>query len=207
MKAKQKKFKIVKILITIIVALGLLCGIGWFVNHETAKQETPQTGNEEVDIALEDETPTQAEAEVDPNEGYLVVQEWGLRFKVPESLTDVRYAIHDNDLAFFARPAGSDVQYRPDYDEFKSGYYTHAMGMLYRSTDSTKLVIETLREGTKIGDYYYYTAWAFSGLATGVGACFSTYGDDKSNCELTGSVFTSINMGEKALLNTIELAQ
>ena len=204
MKTNQKNLKIIKIII-IIITISLLCIASWFLGHRTAQQKFSRPNTEETNIILEDEKLAQTEA--NPNEGYLVVKEWGLRFKIPNGLTDVRYAIHEDKLAFFAKPVDKNVQYRANYDEYIDGYYSYAIGMLYRSTDSKKPKLDFYVDGKKIGDYYYYTAWSFNALATGVGACFGIYGDEESNCELERPVFELINTSNDSLLRTIELAQ
>ena len=66
------------------------------------------------------------------------------------------------------------------------------------------------QEGKKVGDYYYYTSWAFSSLATGAG-CQGLYGDSNdSACETESKAFALVNGNDgnkQALLYTIELAQ
>lgn len=197
MKNNQKGFTIVEVLIVLLV-IGLIGGATWYVLQSKDKK-SPATNTSQ--------TQQEASKETDTNEGYLVVKEWGLRFKTPSGLSDVRYTVHDDRVDFFAKPADSSVQYRSDYDKFENGRSQYATGVLYRSTGSTKpLVGDTTTEGKKVGDYYYYTAWSFSGLATGA-ACVGLYGDDVSSCEPEVTAFRLVNQGDTALLNTIELAQ
>lgn len=130
-----------------------------------------------------------------------------MRFKIPSGLTDVKYKIRGDTVAFFAKPAGSNVQYVTDYEKYEDNNFRYATGVLYRSTSSTKpFGGDYLREGKLIGDYYYYTNWAFSSLSTGAG-CQGLYGDSESNCLVESTAFQLINQGDAALLNTIELAQ
>lgn len=205
MKNNQKGFSAVEAIVVIVIVV-LLGVIGWLVydrNHnKPAKTANTQT-TQKTDTKQDTTKP-------DPNAGYLVVKEWGLRFKTPSGLADVRYAIHndtDDKLAFFAKPADSNVQYTKDYDAYANGNFTYATGVLFRSTEATKNLNDTTIAGKKLGNYYYYTNWAFSGLATGAG-CHALYGDSSdASCQLELKAFNLVNKGDTALLNTIELAQ
>ena len=200
MKANQKGFGIVEIIIVLVV-ISLLGVLGWVI-YNRQKDGTSEVSNTQQ----KEETPKPETMKPDPNEGYLVVKEWGLRFKSPSGLTDIKYTIHGDTASFFAKPTGSSVQYRADYDKFEDGNSRYALGNLYRSTSSTKPFSgDMTREGKEIGDYYYYTSWAFSSLATGAG-CVGLYGDSDSACQTEQTAFQLVNQGDAALLNTIELA-
>lgn len=207
MKNNQKGFSVFEI-ITVIAIVGLLAVVGWLVYD----RQKSKTGDKPVTLASTQPTvtPKQDTKKTDPNEGYLVVKEWGLRFKTPSGITDVKYVIHDNILAFFAKPTGSSVQYIANYEKYADGNFEYATGVLYRSTSSTKPIVDDLTvQGKKIGDYYYYTNWAFSHLSSGA-ACQGLYGDGESACEAESKAFTLINGNDgnkAALLLTIELAQ
>jgi prepilin-type N-terminal cleavage/methylation domain-containing protein len=208
MKSNQKGFSVVEILIVIVV-VGLLSAVGWLV-YDRQKNKVDDKPVTHTSTTQKEETPKQETAKPDPNAGYLVVKEWGLRFKTPSGLTDVKYVIHDDTLAFFAKPTGSNVQYVTDYEKYADSNFRYATGVLYRSTSSTKLFAgDMTREGKKVGDYYYYTNWAFSSLATGAG-CQGLYGDSDSACETESKAFALVNGNDgnkQALLYTIELAQ
>ena len=123
----------------------------------------------------------------------------------------IKYGIHYYTIYFFAKPTGSNVQYVPDYEKYADKNFRYATGVLYRSTSGTKQFAgDTTREGKKVGDYYYYTSWAFSSLATGAG-CQGLYGDSNdSACETESKAFALVNGNDgnkQALLYTIELAQ
>lgn len=205
MKQNQKGFGAVEILIVIVV-VGLLGTVGWLV-YDRQKTKTPDSKPAAQSSTQQKETAvTQPTQKTDPNEGYFVVKEWGLRFKIPSGLTDVKYTIHGDTVAFFAKPTGSSVQYRADYDKYAEGRSQYATGNLYRSKESTNNERGFATEGKKVGDYYYYTSWAFSSLATGA-ACVGTYGDAESNCKPEGTAFQLVNQGDTALINTIEIAK
>jgi hypothetical protein len=193
------KNHIILIAFTIILAVA---GISVFttgpknIQDKTKKETTTKSNYEEK----------QPDPEPDLNAGYFVVQEWGLRFKVPSGLEDIRYSISGDTLAFYGKPAGSNVQYVADYDKFEEGIPTHALGVVYRSDQPTKPYMSDSVEGKKLGDYYYYTDWAFSGLSSGVGLS-GIYGDNEEAYSQEMPVFNLINQGDSSLINTIELAQ
>lgn len=204
MEVNQKGFGVVEILIVIVV-VGLLGVAGWMV-YNRQKSKTSEASSTQAST-IQDRTSSDEAKKTDPNEGYLVLKEWGLRFKVPGGLTDVQYTLHGDTAGFFAKPVNSDIQYVNDYDRYENGNFRYATGVLIRSKDSTKpFAAETTREGKKVGDYYYYTSWAFSNLATGAG-CVGLYGSAPSTCQIENQAFQLVNQGDGALLNTIELAQ
>jgi prepilin-type N-terminal cleavage/methylation domain-containing protein len=189
----NKAFSAIEIImaITIVAILALL---GWVYYNSQNKTSTQQS------------TSTQTTTQTDPNEGYFVVKEWGLRFKVPAGLTDVNFSIHDNTLAFFAKPTGFDVEYVNSYNEFYKDKFTHAAGVLHRTTDSYVMVMGEKKDCKKVGNFYYYTSWSFAAAATGVGPNF-IYGDNKAGLDAEYTVFNLINNGDTALLNTIEASK
>lgn len=195
MKVNQKGFGFVEVIIAIVI-IGLIGVIGWLVYDRLANQDSEATN-----------TQTTNESTEANNEEYFVLREWGLRFKVPSGLTDIRYIIHDDTAAFFAKPSDHAVQYTDDYDKYEDGVFKYSIGVLYRSNDSTKTFAgDMTREGKKVGDYYYYTNWAFSSLATGAG-CVGLYSDNEIDCNAESKAFDLVNQGDTALLNTIELVQ
>ncbi|MCA9325028.1 hypothetical protein KDA23_03110 [Candidatus Saccharibacteria bacterium] len=146
---------------------------------------------------------------------YLVVKEWGIRFKVPKGLSDVKYQLFDGKdsdehLAVYAKPSSGSVDYRSDYLAVTTGSTPrpkYALGIVDRSGDKYKeddggnLTLA----GKKVGDYYFYTSWAFSSRATGAG-CTALYGGSTDKlCSSESVAFKLVNQGKDALLNTIEL--
>jgi hypothetical protein len=202
MKCKNEKgFGVVEILITTLIIL-LLVFVGWFT-YSHHKNNTPS--NNKASTQKQKTNMTQTSLVPDSNKNFFVVKEWGLSFNAPSGISDIRYAINSDTLAFFAKPAGSSFQYRSDYDKYQDHNFTYALGVLYRSKVATMDKQGDNINGKKIGSYYYYTEWSFSSLATGA-ACVDIYGDsNESNCLAAAQVFQLINQGDKSLLNSIAI--
>jgi hypothetical protein len=202
-KLNQKGFTGFEIVLLVLVLAAL--GFAGYTVWQKNKPDNQAT----TTVLTEQAQDKEVSQKNDPNEGYLVVKEWGLRFKAPAGLTDVKYVVQGDTTAFYAKPAGSSVQYRSDYEKFEDGRFRYAIGVLYRKTEA-KSVDDTAHdlttEGKKVGGYYYYTKWAFSSLATGAG-CQGLYGDGDSECQTESVAFQLVNQGDKALLNTIEQAK
>ncbi len=204
-------FGIIELLVIVLV-VGLL-GTMAYLYMGQQKSLTKNTTTATASVASQKNTGTPAQP-TDPNAGYLVVKEWGLRFKVPSGLTNVQYKIFpktaqsDDTLAFYAMPAGHTLSYASDFESNTTGVTPdHALGVVYRSSDATKQAYGNVVSGKKLGNYYYYSAWSFSGLASGA-SCVSLYAlPVAQDCPLEQIAFPLVNQGPTALLNTIELAQ
>ena len=202
-KSNQNGFAAVETVLVVII-LGIVGFTGWFVLHsQKATDKTlANTGNSSAP-SQKNSTPTTASKQ-DSNKGYRVVKEWGLRFKIPSGLTDVGYIVAGDTASFYGKPIGSDVQYSTPQ---------RTVADLFRSTDSTKDKLDTTVQGKKVGSYYYYTGWSFSGLATGAG-CEGLFTNDPQvgdgpSCPAENTVFHLINGtgSDKGMLGTIELAE
>lgn len=197
----NKGFGIAVVVITVLViaVLGLTGYIVWGRSNNSVGNDVPRTDTSKT-------VQTEPVPDKDPNEGYFLVKEWGLRFKVPESLKDVRYKIKGDTLAFYAKPIDLKYDYVKNYDQVdNSGSFPLANGVIYRSKDSKNNARGEDVEGKKIGDYYYYTAWSFSGLATGA-ACMTLYdmSNDEEQCLENNKAFSLVN---QELIKSIELAK
>ena len=196
----------VVIVLLVLAVVGLA---GYIVWDGAGADDGLSTTSQQTSSVQTSTTPTDSLPTKDPNEGYFVVKEWGLRFKVPPSIFDVRYKMGDtlegDTLAFYAKPTGLKYDYVKDYDQVSdSGFFSLANGVIYRSKESTKDKIGIVVEGKKIGDYYYYTAWSFIGLATGA-ACLPLYEiSDQELCEEVHKAFRIVN---DDFIKSIELAK
>jgi hypothetical protein len=198
------------------VVLGLLGGAGWFARQRTNKAEEPKVATQST--AKKTVQPEKEVAsEPENNEGYLVVQDWGVRFKIPSTLTSVEYRVYGEKVVLYAKPAGYTVTYRADYEKVSADNFAqYALGTLYRSTEAVMSANNPKETaGKKLGNYYYYTAHAFSSLATGAGTTglyFTPTCDQDSrnsaDCDMfmqaESKAFQAMNQGDTALLNTIE---
>lgn len=205
LKNNQSGLAHVAVILLAVVVIGVVGFAGWKVWDSTRTDSSTQSTTPTTTSATTD---TSQEPTVDPNEGYLVIKQWGLRFKTPSGLTGVKYVINDDTVAFYAKPKGANVEYVGNYDKLENGSPKYALGVLVRSTASSKTIasVGIKVEGKKLGDYYYYTHHAFSSTSTGAG-CLGLYGDDTTSCTQEASAFKLVNEGSTALLNTIELAK
>jgi type II secretory pathway pseudopilin PulG len=159
MRKNEKGFSAVEALIVLVI-VGLIGCVGWYVWQS-------QNNNEKTNSSLKtNNTQSNSEQAKGQNTGLLVMKEWGLQFKIPNSLTDVQYRIDGDTAAFFAKPSDANVDYRSDYDKFENEHYTFALGLLYRSKEATQERPVRTVAGKKLGNYYYYTSHSFNGLAT-----------------------------------------
>lgn len=146
MKENSKEIGFGTIGIIIAVVVVVLVGFGsWRIYDVNKSKTTTQTA------ANQDETPPKNQtSQLNPNEGYVVIKEWNVRFKPVEGLEGVEYF----------RPSGSEK----DSFTFTTVAMANAasgcspssggivVGLVTRSKE-----VEPLYGGVlaKIGDYYY----------------------------------------------------
>lgn len=213
MKQTQKGFSVIETLLLVAVVV-LIGALGWlFFNQQILKNGQKNT----ADALANKESDATTVTKSDLNKGYLVVKEWGLRFKVPDGLTDIRYFIQDDVLSLYAKPKGYNVEYRSDYNNPTDGA-EYSLESVIRSNDSSKSKLEQQVSGKKLGDKYYYTRSAFSALATGVAmqplffddACVkedASKGPLSERCEKLYEPYGVAFVSVKELVNSIELSK
>jgi len=76
---------VVIIIILIIAILGVLGYVAW--NNLLAPKSNSQTAQNDTKSPQVPEKNTVD----DPNKGYLVLKDWGVKFQIPDGLTDVKY--------------------------------------------------------------------------------------------------------------------
>lgn len=211
----KNSYKLVITILSIVVVgmIGLCLFLVQKISEVDNKYGTLQSG---LDESVSDVN-TKAVVSISPvmtnnvspaeeSKNYLMVKEWGLKFEIPEDLTNIKYII-DGDTAYFvAEPADQSFSY---VTGINSLIKSDAMAVLYRKTNSSQEGMEKTIEGKKVGSYYYYTAWSFSGTASGVGvqgtifgADFNRYNqEDQKIADKANEVFNSLNK----MLNTIEV--
>ncbi len=229
-KSMKSSLKQLEILMTLSI-IGLILAVGWLfydkqrsldkltkaidaISTTIKKDTTNKVTTPVTDTANTTDTSTKADANntankttTDPNAGYLVVKEWGLRFKVPAGLKDVEYFISGDSISFFGKPTKYDVSYALDYrQQGDHDLWNYASGYLQRDTKSKVITTSGERYGKKLGDYYYYTAWAFSSTASG-SALHGLFGESQANLDAELEAFQLISTNKDSLLNSIELAQ
>lgn len=133
----MKRFGVI-VLIVVILAAGLV-GYNKYVKDDTPKKT---------------ETISQTNKQNDPTEGgrYLVIKEWGVRFKVPEGLKNPSYTYNSE----FDYPS-----IKVPKIEALSGCDTKNIFAISRGKAGDRLVdqqIESSQDTAKAGDYYYFIA-------------------------------------------------
>lgn len=208
---KDNKWKTIAISSLVLLVFVLICFIALIYFNISLRNELSEAKNQNAllksDNAKGNETNNSSGSETTKNQGYLVIQEWNVRMKIPEGLTDVRYFINDDntEASIIAKPVGYDVQYVSNINEAEF-LKAEALGFLTRSNEAKIDVNGRDVEGKKIGNYFYYTAWSFSGLATGVGIMGRLYGWDGIDPDLylTDAAGEAWQLVNQKLLPSIE---
>lgn len=140
--------------IVIVVALLVTGFVGWRVYDANQKPKTSVSAN--TSTSKENQTkettdaPLVVESTNDPNEGYVVIEQWGVRFKPAEELGEVQYfkprGLTLDAFTFTTKTlADTAASCSPSSGNI-------ILGLMYRSTEQRREYGETL---AKIGDYYY----------------------------------------------------
>lgn len=160
----RKKTVLIIILIALLASAATSAIMYYSMNKKQV--DTPKTDTTtEEQTKDKDKTSTKQPPE-DPNKGYLVIEEWGVRLKAPAELTDVRYQVKDDYVFFYGKPTGAKVNYRSDYNTAEDGA-KYAMDYLRRSDqESIQHALFHSVSGKKVGDKYYFTGYSFSNLET-----------------------------------------
>lgn len=210
----QSGFGAIETLLLLLI-VGLIGFTGWYVyssQQEASKNLTTAStnGTSFKKITKTSSTTQKSTATTQIYQDKLLVKEWGLQFTIPSGLADVKYVVNGDVAAIYAKPTGSSVEYRSDYEKFDGKYPQYAVGVLVRSKDATNNDRGFAVDGKKVGDYYYYTSWSFSGLASGA-ACVELYGSSSdADCTAEATSFTLVNGNDgnkRTLLYTIQLLQ
>jgi hypothetical protein len=214
LKPVKNKWRTIAIIFIALALIFVGSGIFFFLNANSLSSELTDVKKKNDDntktikelsskLAQSDESSTGIAGD-STNEGYLVIREWGIRFKVSSRLTDVRYAIDGDTVHFIGRPIDYDVSYVQNINNSIGEY---SLGDIYRSNQSSRTTLDVVIDGKKLGDYYYYTAWSFNSLATGVGVMGGLYGwDGKDASDMRVQAATdAFDLINNEMLWTIEL--
>lgn len=146
MKATQRGFGVVEVILLVMV-VGLIGLVTWQII--SAQQSSDNSNTNET---VQDST----EQAIDQNEGFVVVEEWGVRFKpANESLKLVYYANASNNQDEIER-----IDFTTSEIEAYGGYCEHSSDLFM---PPALLARSKTRQGEPwsdpvavIGDYYYY---------------------------------------------------
>lgn len=185
MARNQKGFGTVWIVISIVAVLVVAGLIIWRLmsTNQTANTQTP--AQTESDSPAESQ-PTNGQSQADANQGYVVIKEWGVRFKPTQALGEVRYAkIKDFPHDAYKFTTTALVEREPNCSENSNAM----LGALYRNKQTSP------EFGTNLAtiDSYYYQ---YRGSDA---AC----GENRANDEFE----SSIRMELEKSLKTLEAAQ
>lgn len=140
----------VVVIVLAVLAIGL---IGWRVYDANQK---PEANTSAPTSSEAQDAPLAVESTQDSNVGYVVIKEWGVRFKPTEGLTDVVYAADaDKQAMIFSTVSLSE------YGETCSAKSTShtPLGRLYRTQgDKDDARHLSTIYATQVGDYYYQFA-------------------------------------------------
>lgn len=144
--------------VLIVAALAVICFAGWRLWDSSQNKQS--SNNAANSSQASQQSSMQSTNTTDPNEGYVVIKEWGVRFKPVEGLTGTVYAI-STDSTF----DGSAVFSTEALTQLGPGCGTGSnsampLGRLIRSgVDHRQEFMSAFGESNKqIGDYYYHYA-------------------------------------------------
>jgi hypothetical protein len=158
------------IVITVILAIGLVGAIGYVVYQNMNPKQTDSADNSSQDQdKVSDKTPgTDADTDADPisNDDYLVLSDWGVKFKMPDDTVNrtIKYYKVSNNGAEYYRFTTSGV-------EEIDGCASTSLGTINRSTKTPSEAPNdpSVTNGMflkKIENYNYYFSPALAVCAT-----------------------------------------
>jgi prepilin-type N-terminal cleavage/methylation domain-containing protein len=149
MKANQKGFSVVEILVVVVI-VGLLGLVGWLVydrqKNETDTKDTTSQTNEKT---TEQNEPAVKEEVKQPT--YFEIKELGVKFELSENLSGLYYSMgNNNKTAYFSlnELKGTDCA----ADKTAQVALTR-----YTDADFDNDPIVSKENARKIGNYYYYS--------------------------------------------------
>lgn len=146
-RSKQQGFGAVAIIAAVVV-LAVVVFVGWRIYDASQPADTnnqPTNSNNQPG-----NTNQPSQTQTDPNEGYVVIKEWGVRFKPVDGLTGVQYYKVGTNSEFFAFTTEALAQADPNCAAASGNI---ALAGITRSKDAAG----TGKQHGPINDYYYYT--------------------------------------------------
>lgn len=155
---KNTGFGVVGIVL-VVVTVALVGLIGWRLydaNKNKQSNSTSSNNQTQQNNSASQSNQSDQATQTDPNEGYVVIKEWGVRFKPIEGLNDVEYSIGNikgsNGTASFSTSELS--KYGDSCSASQTGMAP--LGKLIRTQgvkeDATPV---STSYAAQIGDYYY----------------------------------------------------
>jgi hypothetical protein len=152
-------------IISIIVAVAFATSTAIFaVRGEKSQGNNISISNETSESTTNNSNSTESETiEIDADR-YLVIEEWGIKYRIPDTIYDIRYSVDGDNLRFYptrlneplvfgATMADNDAIYSID------GFMNCLLVSVSRSNIQTN---EVGIDGIKLGDYYYHN-WTNNG--------------------------------------------
>jgi hypothetical protein len=142
---KQERGSVVEIVIIGVLLLVIAGLVVWRI-MDANKPENKDTNTSTTTSKTELPNDAVTEKKVDPNEGYVVINDWGIRFK-PVSAEKILY---------WKSSDGSDTYYFSTESVKKmNGCSDASLYSLTRLKSKDVMTGIYLKDGNKVGDYYY----------------------------------------------------
>lgn len=137
--------------IIVICILAAAAIIVWQFTHNSQNQPSPASSEQIAPTASSNnEAPS---SQLDPNEGYVVIKEWDVRFKVENNLVNFQYAISSHGEAIASFSTSQLAAYGKDCSAVGTkrplGWLTRTTAQKQEQTSSSGAFVK------KIGEYYY----------------------------------------------------
>ena len=162
MRRNEKGLAIVEIIV-ILVIIGLVATVAWLFFDRQQDKVVSENNNQQA--SSNNETKSDSDSDLDSSEGYLVLKEWGIRFKVPNLLqdTDIIYTIYD-DASMGITTARVKAVLDSCQDADLSGGTQKVSILVDRSTDGDSFEGRTdgpveLKDDQVNGFYYSRSGW------------------------------------------------
>lgn len=149
-KLNKKGFSAVELVLLLVLVLAI-AGVGYYIYK--AKKNTDSAYNNAANAqTITKQTTTKPKTtatntitDTNRNVDYLVIKEWGVKFKLPSNLTSMSYEVHGN-LVYLGATQLEALASTCTVQDM-------ALGNLQRATDTS--AFNPAQKTIKIGNYYY----------------------------------------------------
>jgi hypothetical protein len=194
---RSKHPGVIVLVILLVLALATAGGFGalWaMANQKLSSANSKNDSNTKTIKELKDKVASLEAAAKAAQDGMVgenfIIKAWGVTFKVPVEITEVKYSLINDTAYIIAKPTNTNVNYadgvEADPQKFALGTITRSAKSVMENESGNKV------DGKKIGAYYFYTSWSFSSLKAKSGE-LKVYGDGAAALQLEGQVFKYIN--------------